>query len=326
VSQPEQATSTDTAAAEAPEPVATGPTCPQTADARLSSPGEMLASAGRKSLNSGLANVARIYDALLGGKDNYAADREAARRLVEAVPDAALTARNNRAFLARAVRHLAAHEGISQFLDIGTGLPTRENVHEVARAVNPRARVVYSDNDPVVVAHARALLAGTPDVIAVEGDVRHPGHLLTLPPVREAIDFSEPVAVLLVAVLHFVPDSDNPWLAVRCIIDHLAPGSYVVISHVASDEIIPEAISAARQIYADALVRGTARSRRDIARFFDGTDLTEPGLVNVAEWRPGHRARTVGGPAVFCAGTGRKLEAQPGNVGADLLGQQGASS
>jgi S-adenosyl methyltransferase len=326
VSQPDQATGTDSAAVAVPEPVATGTACPQSTDASSLSPGEMLARAGRKSLDSGLANVARIYDALLGGKDNYAADREAARRLIEVVPDAALAARNNRAFLARAVRYLTAQENISQFLDIGAGLPTRGNVHEVARAVNPRARVVYSDHDPVVVAHARALLADTPDVIAVEGDVRYPGHLLTLPAVREVIDFSSPVAVLLVAVLHFVPDSDSPWLAVRFITDHLAPGSYVVISHVASDEITPEAISAARQIYAGALVRGVARSRRDIARFFDGTDLTEPGLVNVAEWRPGYRARTVSGPALFCAGIGRKPDARLGNVGADLLGQQGASS
>jgi len=257
-------------------------------------------------LDSGLSNVARIYDALLGGKDNYAADREAARRLVEAVPDAAHAARDNRAFLGRVVRFLAADVGIGQFLDIGTGLPTRGNVHEIARTVNPAARVVYCDNDPVVMAHARALLADTPGVAAVEGDVRYPRHLLTLPAVRKLIDFGRPVAVLLVAVLHFVPDSDSPWSAVKCITDHLAPGSYLVISHVTGDEITEDAASQAREIYSSALVQGTARSRGDIARFFDGLDLVEPGLADVAAWRSARPDSGAGRPVLFYAGIGRK--------------------
>jgi hypothetical protein len=257
-------------------------------------------------LDSGLSNVARIYDALLGGKDNYAADREAARRLVEVVPDAQRAARDNRAFLGRAVSFLAAEARIEQFLDIGTGLPTRGNVHEIARSVNPDARVVYCDSDPVVMAHARALLADTADVEAVEGDVRHPHHLLTLPAVRELIDFSRPVAVLLVAVLHFVLDSDSPWSAVRCITDHLAPGSYLVLSHVTSDEITDDAVRQASEIYAGALVRGAARSRNDIARFFDGTDLIEPGLVDVATWRSGRQRNGPGRPVLFYAGVGCK--------------------
>ena len=180
---------------------------------------------------------------------------------MEAVPGAQRAARDNRAFLGRAVHFLAAEAGIDQFLDIGTGLPTRGNVHEIAREVNPDARVVYCDNDPIVVAHARALLADASDVKAVEGDVRYPRHLLTLPAVRELIDFSRPVAVLLVAVLHFVPDSDSPWSAVKRITDHLAPGSFVVISHVTSDGLADEAVRRARDIYAGALAQGTARSR-----------------------------------------------------------------
>ena len=256
--------------------------------------------------DSRLANVARIYDALLGGKENYAADREAARRLMEAVPDAKRAARDNRAFLGRAVRFLAAEAGIEQFLDIGTGLPTRGNVHEIARLVNPDARVVYCDNDPIVMAHARALLVGTPGVEAVEGDVRYPRHLLTLPAVRELIDFSRPLAVLLVAILHFIPDSDSPWSAVKCITDHLAPGSYLVISHVTGDEIDDHAVRQAQEIYAGALVQGTARSRGGIARFFDGADLIEPGLVDVATWRSGRRRSGPGRPVLFYAGVGRK--------------------
>ena len=257
-------------------------------------------------LDSGLSNVARIYDALLGGKDNYAADREAARRLIEVIPDAQRVARDNRAFLGRAVRYLAGQVGVSQFLDIGTGLPTRGNVHEAARSANPDARVVYCDYDPVVVANARALLADVPEVTAIEGDVRYPRHLLTLPAVRDVIDFSEPVAVLLVAVLHFVPDSDSPWSAVRCITDHLAPGSYLVISHVTGDEISGDAVSQASAIYADALVQGAARSKGDIARFFDGVHLIDPGLVDVAAWRSRRRSKDPGRPVLFYGGVGRK--------------------
>ena len=257
-------------------------------------------------LDSGLANVARIYDALLGGKDNYAADREAARLLVEAVPDAQRAARENRDFLGRAVRFLAAEAGIGQFLDIGTGLPTRGNVHEIARSVKPDARVVYCDYDPIVVAHARALLADAPEVQAVEADVRYPRHLLTLPAVRDLIDFDQPVAVLLVAVLHFLPDSDSPWSAVKCIVDYLAPGSYLVISHVTGDEIPEHAVTQAKEIYAGALADGAARSRGDISRFFTGVDLIDPGLVDVASWRCRRRRSQPARPVLFYAGVGRK--------------------
>ena len=182
-------------------------------------------------------NVARIYDHLLGGKDNFEADREAARRLLAAVPDAARAARANRAFLARAVQFLAREAGIRQFLDIGTGLPTRGNVHEIAQVTNPQARVLYTDIDPMVVVHASALLANSLTVAATQADLRQPDQLFTMPVTRTLIDTSQPLAVLLVAVLHFLPDNDNPWAVVDQIKDRLAPGSYVVISHVTADEI-----------------------------------------------------------------------------------------
>jgi SAM-dependent methyltransferase len=252
--------------------------------------------------------VARVYDALIGGKDHYAADREAARALEAAVPGAAQAARDNRAFLGRAVRFLASRHGISQFLDIGTGLPTREHVHQAARKVNPEARVVYADSDPVVVAYARALLAGQPGIAAVTGDVRYPRDLLTDPAVRAVLDFSRPVAALLIAVLHFVTDDEDPWAAVRCIVDHLAPGSFLVISHVTGDEIPARAVEQAREIYATAQAPGTARSRAEVTRFFDGTQLTGTGVTDVATWHAARRA-TAAKPALFWAGIGRKPEA-----------------
>ena len=255
-------------------------------------------------------NVARVYDALIGGKDNYAADRQAARKLEAAVPGAARAARDNRAFLGRAVRFLAADAGIRQFIDIGTGLPTRGHVHQIARAADPAARVIYADNDPIVVAHARALLADAPQVIAVEADLRFPRHLLTLPAVRNLIDFDQPVAVLLVAVLHFVSDSDGPASIVAAITDHLAPGSYVVISHVTGDQLAADAVRQAREIYLGAFTSGVARSRDQIGRMLDGLDLVPPGLTDVAAWRP-RRQVTPRRPVLFYAGIGRKPGGAP---------------
>jgi hypothetical protein len=255
-------------------------------------------------------NIARIYDALLGGKDNYAVDRAAARRLVAAIPEAAYAARENRAFLSRAVRFLAADAGISQFLDIGTGLPVRGHVHEVAQAVNPAAKIVYVDNDPVVVAHARALLVKSSSVIAVEGDARSPRNLLTMPDLREVIDFDKPVAVLLVAVLHFVPDDDDPFTAVETIMENLPAGSYLAISHVTGDEIPDSAVKRAAEIYDQALASGVARSRAEIARLFGGLEMVPPGLVDVGEWRSRHSIKTLNRRPLFWAGVGRKLKGE----------------
>ena len=249
--------------------------------------------------------MARIYDVLLGGKDNYAADRDAAAKLLGAVPDAGIAARDNRAFLGRAVRFLADEAGIRQFLDIGTGLPTHGNVHEIAHAADPAARVVYVDNDPVVTTHANALLTDAPTVAAVNADLRCPRDLLTSPAVRALIDFNKPVAVLLVAVLHFVDDSQDPWAKVECIKEHIAPGSYLVVSHVTDDELSYDARRCARQAYEGASAPGVARTLEGIARFFDGLVMVGPGLVNAAAWRS-NGVMHVPRRALFYAGIGRQ--------------------
>jgi SAM-dependent methyltransferase len=267
---------------------------------------------GQGSAESGVPNVARVYDALLGGKDNYAADRAAARGLAAAVPGVAQGARANRSFLGRAVRYLA-RQGITQILDIGSGLPTLGNVHEVAHEVAPDARVVYADIDPVVVAHARALLAdspaaASPKVAAVEADLRYPRNLITSREIREHLDLDQPVGLLLVAVLHFLTDADRPHDIVRCLAGRLAPGSYVVISHGTADHIAPGAARAAAAVYEGASAPGVARSRDDILRFFDGLDMVPPGITDPAAWRPGPTSGPValpGQPAVFYAGIGR---------------------
>jgi hypothetical protein len=262
------------------------------------------ASSNGLGFNAGVPNVARIYDYLLGGKDNFGPDRSAARRLISAVPDARRAARENRDFLARVVRFLA-DEGINQFLDIGTGLPTRGHVHEVLKESRPDARVVYVDYDPVVVAHAKALLMDTGQVAVVEADIRYPGHLLTMREVRDMIDFDQPVAVLLIAVLHFVTNRENPWDIVNCIARHLVPGSYVALSHVTGDDMGPFARLSARRAYAGASAPGVDRSLDDIEGFFDDElMLIPPGLVNVARWRADGPA----GRTIFYGGIGRKRE------------------
>jgi len=255
-------------------------------------------------------NVARIYDHLLGGKDNFAADREAARRLLAAVPDAGRAAQANRVFLARAVRFLAAEAGIRQFLDVGTGLPTQGNVHEIAQATDPRTRVVYCDNDPMVVVHANALLADNLTVVASQADLRDPDYLFTLPVTRTLIDISQPLGVLLVAVLHFLPDGDDPWALIDRIKHRLAPGSYIVISHVTGDGISAEAVRAAAEVYQGASAPGVARSHEEIARFFTGLEMAEPGLVEVSAWRAPLPARWPR-PVLFFAGIGRKPLPEP---------------
>lgn len=256
-------------------------------------------------LDAGIPNVARIYDYLLGGKDNFAADREAALALKTAIPDAERAARDNRAFLRRAVRFLA-EQGISQFIDIGTGLPTQGNVHEIARAVIPDARVLYVDNDLVVVSHARAILAKSEDVVAVEGDLCYPRELLSRREVRNVIDFEQPVGVLLIAVLHFIDSSQQPWQAVEAILQRVPPGSYLVVSHVTGDDISEAAVKQAREIYYGARVQGEARSYAAISRFFAGTELVEPGLVDVSTWRSGREHASKYRPTLFYAGVGRK--------------------
>ena len=260
-----------------------------------------------KSIDSTTPNVARIYDYLLGGKDNFAVDREAAKQLVEIVPDIAATMRDNRAFIGRAVRHIAA-AGVRQFLDLGGGLPTQTNVHEMAKRVAPDARVVYVDNDPVVWSHGQALLAHGEQVAMVHADLREPAAVLGHPEVLELIDLTRPVALVCAAVLHFVPDSDEPHRVIAEYRDRLAAGSCLAISHGSTgltedhDQVVDGVTSVFRQASAQLHVR----SRADVRRFFDGFDMIEPGLVWINEWRPDPGVPAAGQPRSLLGGVGRK--------------------
>jgi hypothetical protein len=231
---------------------------------------------------------ARIYDYLLGGKDHFAADRETATTALEAWPTARTAARENRAFLGRAVRYLAAEAGITQFLDIGSGLPSVGNVHEVAQEVLPSAHVVYVDNDPIVLAHARALLASRPEgkCAYIHADLRDPDYILGNRATRETLDFGKPIGLILGAVLHFVPDEDGPQVIMRKLVDALPPGSYVVASHTTA-EYAPQNIYGAGKAYERGGVRGALRTADEFADLvFSGLTLVPPGVVLVSEWRP----------------------------------------
>jgi hypothetical protein len=236
-------------------------------------------------VDTSIPNVARMYDYALGGKDNFAADRAAADQLFAAVPEVGRGPMVlNRRFLGRAVRFLAAEAGIRQFLDIGAGLPTQGNVHEIAQASVPEAKVVYVDYDPVVITHGRALLATSEAVTVVSGDLRKPGEILDNPDVRASIDFDQPVAVLLFAIMHFITDAEDPVAIVSRLRDELVPGSYLALSHVTAESHAP-AIQKGREVYRGATAVVTPRSRADILRLFDGFDLVEPGLVWLPQWR-----------------------------------------
>ncbi|MFC4908626.1 SAM-dependent methyltransferase [Actinomadura gamaensis] len=237
-------------------------------------------------IDTSVPSPARIYDYFLGGKDNYAADRAAAEAFLATAPETLSACRHNRAFLIRAVTHLVRDAGIDQFIDIGTGLPTQQNVHEVAQRHNPDARVVYVDNDPIVAVHGRALLTGTGNVALVQGDLHEPEAILNHPDVAKLIDFDRPVAVLLLAVLHFFPDADDPHGIVSRLMAPAAPGSHLVISHGTSDPD-PAVAEEAEQVYdRHSSASLHTRTAAGIARFFDGTEMLEPGLVYTAEWRP----------------------------------------
>jgi hypothetical protein len=229
-----------------------------------------------------------MYDYFLGGKDNFAADRATAAKVLDSWGTVRTAMRENRAFLGRVVRYLAAEAGIGQFLDIGTGLPSANNVHEVAQAVNPATRVVYADNDPIVLAHARALLASGPQgaTAYLEADVREPEKILSGQVTRATLDFTEPIALMLVAVLHFILDEDDPRRIVRTLVDALPSGSYVVASH-ATAEHNPEGLSGAGRAYSEGGVRGALRTSEEFADLvFGGLELVDPGVVLVSEWRP----------------------------------------
>jgi hypothetical protein len=249
-------------------------------------------------------NPARVYNVWLGGKDNYRADRQAAAEIAARRPEVVAGARANRAFLAHAVRYLAGPCGIRQFVDIGTGLPTANNTHQVAQAVARNSKIVYVDNDPVA-RHAEALAGGVLGVDAVRADLRQPWDLFAQPAVRNLINLAEPMVVLLVAALHFVRDHEDPWAVVNCYKDMMAPGSYLVVSHVTADHLSAEAARRAQAVYESASAPGVARTREQVAGFFAGLDMVPPGLVNLTAWRPTH-VGPARGPAVFYAGIGRK--------------------
>lgn len=231
-------------------------------------------------------SAARVWNFWVGGKDHFAADRALAEQFGEVVPKMPVIARLTRQFIAGTVSKLAA-EGIRQFLDIGTGLPTADNTHEVAQRVAPDSRIVYVDNDPVVLAHARALLTSSPEgkTAYLDADLRDPAKILR--GAAETLDFSQPVAVLLVAVLHFIQDSDDPYRIVTTLMDAVPPGSYLAIVHGASDVGSDDMPEAERRYNEQASARFNARDREQVARFFDGLELTGPGLVNLGRWAQG---------------------------------------
>jgi SAM-dependent methyltransferase len=230
------------------------------------------------------ATLARAYDYLLGGSHNFAADRELARNLTTVIPDAKVQARINRAFLHRTVRFVL-DEGIRQFLDIGSGIPTVGNVHEIAQKVDPTAHVAYVDIDPVAVAHSRQILVDNPYATAIREDFAEPRAILDHPQVRGLIDFDKPVALLLVALLHAVRDDRDPYGALATLKDRLAPGSYLVIGH-ATHESRPDEFREVTEMVKQTPTPLASRSRAEILRFFDGFELVEPGLVWVHDWRP----------------------------------------
>jgi hypothetical protein len=254
-------------------------------------------------------HAARIYDYFLGGKNHFAADREVAEKSLAGVPSGRIGAREQRAFLGRAVRYLAEEAGIRQFLDIGTGLPTTNNVHEVAQAIVPAARVVYVDNDPLVLAHARALLISAEEgrTAYIHADLRSPGEILSSPVVREVLDFSQPIALMLVGILHFLEDKDEPERIIATLLDALPPGSYLTASHL-NPEHDPVGVAAGVRAYLAGGVTVQARDSSEFAALaFRDLELVPPGVVSVSEWRPESLALRPTPAEVSCyGGVGRK--------------------
>jgi hypothetical protein len=240
---------------------------------------------GLPRIDTSLANVARAWNYMVGGKDNFEADREAARQLMEVAPVIRVAAPASRAFLGRAVRYLAGEAGIRQFLDVGTGLPTAGNTHEVAQSVVPDCRVVYVDNDPIVLTHARALLTSDPAGVTsyIDADARDPGKILA--EAGATLNLREPVAIIMVDLLNFIDDDDAASLSIAAMLAGVPSGSYLAIMHPASD-LDPALLEAERRWNQLAAQRVRLRSREDVTGFLAGLELVEPGLVTVPEWRP----------------------------------------
>ena len=266
--------------------------------------------AGPAGIDTSVPNVARIYDYILGGKDNFAADRAAAQRLLAGQPDIAGVVRDNRSFIGRVVRFLAGEAGIRQFLDLGAGLPTQDSVHEMAQAIAPDARVVYIDNDPVACSHGQALLGPRDRVGFALGDLRRPAEILRHPEVLARLDFTQPVGVLCACALHFVPDEEKPHEIIVAYRDALAPGSYLAITHGSTAET-PEddpdgLVESVRSVYQNASAQLHVRPVKEIGRFFDGFEILDPGVVWMASWRPDPGTRPAGRPNSLFGGVGRK--------------------
>jgi SAM-dependent methyltransferase len=255
---------------ESPDPAASGP-----------------ARTGYAQIDTTVPHPARRYNYLLGGKDNFAADRAAGDELARMFPTVRLAAVENRRFLQRVTRFLTEEAGIRQFLDIGTGLPTADNTHEVAQRIAPESRVVYVDNDPMVMAHARALLTSTPEgrTTYLEDDLRRPADILARPELHDTLDLGKPVGLMLIAVLHFIGGDGAAQPIVRTLLDALAPGSYLVLSNATADQGPAEGLAQFRQLYNAGKVDIWPRSRAEVTDLFDGLELIPPGVTIVSEWR-----------------------------------------
>jgi hypothetical protein len=263
-------------------------------------------SAANAAIDTSVAHQSRIYDYWLGGKDNFAVDREAAEQAIAAYPPIVRGVREQRAFLARAVRYLAGPEGILQFLDIGTGLPTANNTHEVAQQTAAAARVVYVDNDPMVLTHARALLTSTPRGATsyLDADLREPDKILAM--AADLLDFSQPLAMLLIGILQLIPDADDPHAIVERLVGAMPRGSWLAVYHPASDIDQIRVGEAVRRVNARTAGTTTLRSYDQVALFFNGLQLMEPRLVQVQRWMPGVAAPDNGEQIAAYAGLARK--------------------
>jgi S-adenosyl methyltransferase len=250
--------------------------------------------------------MARVYDFWLGGKDNYAADRAVAEQVAAAYPDIRDAVRAQRAFLARAVHFLATEAGIRQFLDIGTGLPSANNTHQVAQRAVPQSRVVYVDNDPIVLAHARALLTGSPEgeTAYIDADLRNTGMILE--GAAKLLDFGQPVAVMLLGILQGIPDEDNPGAIIARVMDAVPPGSYLALTQIARDVAADEVAEGVQRYNQQAAFPVAARTHAATCRFFAGLDLVEPGVVQVHRWRPPAGDLGTDRNLAIYAGVGRK--------------------
>jgi hypothetical protein len=241
-------------------------------------------------IDTNVPSIARVYDFMLGGKDNFAVDREVGKKALEIAPDAHVTGLANRDFLRRAVRYLAGEAGIRQFIDLGSGLPTQGNVHEIAHQIAPEALVIYVDHDPIVLAHGRALLANDGSTTIVLADIRDPGAIVDHPEVRELIDFDQPVGLLLFGILHHLNDDDDPAGIAAQLLASLPSGSHVAISHFhnpgSERPKLSEQAVAAEKLFNERLGTGRWRTREEILAYFGDLELVEPGLVPLPLWRP----------------------------------------